>query len=384
MMSSRKVKMQMKIPAGCAIASMRESPMISARSARQRGMSLVELMIAMLLGLIVLLAVTQIFVGNRQTFAITEASSEVQESGRIALQLLSRAVRNADYWGCLENAAAADNILNVSTVPGDPYGFERGVTALRASETDENIQPGRAVLTLAGINSSRSASLSDEQTSSTSTFLQAADGVNFSNIFQAGEILVASNCEFADIFQADAVTAQRITIDQTSSFSPGVRTGSLRNSVSNYRNGRVLPLAGERYFVRQQSDGRSALMFQPLNTRGGNSGSFVNPQELVSGIEEMAIQLGIDSNGNGTIDRWEDLRDASAANAASHADDALGLRISLLVSSRTDQVMSAPMGFCFPAWGDCGDDGSDLRLADDRRLYRVYSSSIGIRNRLSD
>ncbi|MDX1587850.1 MAG: PilW family protein [Oleiphilaceae bacterium] len=354
--------------------------MTEARWQRQRGLSLVELMIAMLLGLIVLLAVSQIFVGNRQTFALTEASSEVQESGRIALQLLSRAVRNADYWGCLEGPDAVDSILDVSD-PDSPYQFDRGVTAVQNNTVGTDMRADSAVLSLVGINSSITAPLSDSQESG---HLNGATGVDFTTLFQGGEILVATNCEFADIFQVSSVQASELTYSASSTMIPGNVRGNLNNAEGNYRNGRVQPVTGERYFVRVLDDGRPALMYQRLNTRNSGGGDYLDANELVAGVERMAIQLGIDSNGNGEIDRWDDLRDSGDATAESHADEALGLRVSLLVSSRTDQVTETPVSYCFPAWGDCGESGSDRETASDRRLYRVYSTSMGIRNRLPD
>lgn len=344
----------------------------------QKGLSLVELMIAMLLGLIVLLAVTQIFVGNRQTFALTEASSEVQESGRIALQLLSRAVRNADYWGCLEGPDAVDSILDTST-PDSPYHFDRGVAAVQNNAAGSSMIEDSAVLSLGGVNSSSMAILADSQESG---HLNGADGVDFTEVFQEGQILVATNCEFADIFQVRSVTETKLDYDAQSGMTPGNDPGSLRNAEGNYRNGRVHPVTGERYFVRILEDGRPALMYQRLNTSNSSAGEYLPAQELVTGIERMAIQLGIDSNGDGDIDSWEDLRDSSLSNAQEHADEALGMRVSLLVSSRTDRVTESPVIYCFPAWGDCDEGGEDRETADDRRIYRVYSSSMGIRNRL--
>lgn len=345
---------------------------------RQRGISLVELMIAMLLGLIVLLAVTQIFVGNRQTFALTEASSEVQESGRIALQLLSRAVRNADYWGCLEGSDAVDSILTISSADS-PYRFERGVTAVQNNAAGSSMIEDSAVLSLAGFNSSSTATLADSQESG---HLNGADGVDFTGVFENGQILVATNCEFADIFQVSKVEEKKLTYSASATMTPGNNRGNLENAESNYRNGRVQRVTGERYFVRLLDDGRPALMYQRLNTSNSSAGEYLPAQELVTGIERMAIQLGIDSNGDGDIDSWEDLRDSSLSNAEEHADQALGMRVSLLVSSRTDRVTESPVTYCFPAWGDCVEGGDDREAADDRRIYRVYSSSMGIRNRL--
>ena len=66
--------------------------------ARQSGMNLVELMVAMTLGLLVLLAISSIYIGSRQTFRLQEDNARLQETGRFALEVLGRSVRQAGYW----------------------------------------------------------------------------------------------------------------------------------------------------------------------------------------------------------------------------------------------------------------------------------------------
>lgn len=66
---------------------------------QQAGLSLVELMIAVALGLLLMLGVMQIFLSSKNTFASNQELSEIQESGRFALEILTRDIRNAGYKG---------------------------------------------------------------------------------------------------------------------------------------------------------------------------------------------------------------------------------------------------------------------------------------------
>lgn len=66
----------------------------------QLGLSLIELMISMALGLLVILAVTYVYAGSRTSYRHQEAFSAVQESGRVALETLTRDIRMAGYPGC--------------------------------------------------------------------------------------------------------------------------------------------------------------------------------------------------------------------------------------------------------------------------------------------
>jgi type IV pilus assembly protein PilW len=64
---------------------------------QQFGFSLVELMVAMVIGLIILLVVGTLFANSRQTYLMQDANSRLQENARYATELLSRQIRMAGY-----------------------------------------------------------------------------------------------------------------------------------------------------------------------------------------------------------------------------------------------------------------------------------------------
>lgn len=63
----------------------------------ERGFSLVELMVAMVIGLIVLLVVGTLFMNSRQTYLAQDANSRLQENARYATELFGRQLRTAGY-----------------------------------------------------------------------------------------------------------------------------------------------------------------------------------------------------------------------------------------------------------------------------------------------
>lgn len=63
----------------------------------QAGVGLIEIMIAMVIGLFVLGGLTQIFLSNKQNFRIQEAQSRVQENARLVSVLLSSSIGNAGF-----------------------------------------------------------------------------------------------------------------------------------------------------------------------------------------------------------------------------------------------------------------------------------------------
>ncbi len=61
----------------------------------QRGLTLVEMMVAMTIGLIVLVGVGSIYVSSLRTYRIQEDDARLQESGRYVIELIGRSIRQA-------------------------------------------------------------------------------------------------------------------------------------------------------------------------------------------------------------------------------------------------------------------------------------------------
>lgn len=62
-----------------------------------RGFTLVELLVAVTIGLLLTVLISQVFVGSKRTYAATDDLSRMQENMRYAHDLLGRAVRMASY-----------------------------------------------------------------------------------------------------------------------------------------------------------------------------------------------------------------------------------------------------------------------------------------------
>lgn len=89
------------------------------RFTRSRGFTLLELMVALALGLLVSAAATQLFVTNLRGFNLQRGMSDVQDSGRFALDFINRDVRGAG----IRPAGALDNpyppvVIDIAQLPG--------------------------------------------------------------------------------------------------------------------------------------------------------------------------------------------------------------------------------------------------------------------------
>lgn len=99
---------------------------------RQAGVGLVEVMVATLVGAIVVIAVIQIFVANKQTFRMQDAMSVTQETGTFALDFIVRDALRAGYPGGDETDDAFDWV-ETTNVPG---GNDKLAIVYRADSPD--------------------------------------------------------------------------------------------------------------------------------------------------------------------------------------------------------------------------------------------------------
>ncbi|MDO6384681.1 PilW family protein [Uliginosibacterium sp. 31-12] len=87
---------------------------------RQPGFSLIELMVALVLSMLVVVALVQIYIGTRQTNRTQEMQARLTEDGRFALSMLQRLISQAGYRPPSE-ALAADRIAPDATTPSTKF-----------------------------------------------------------------------------------------------------------------------------------------------------------------------------------------------------------------------------------------------------------------------
>jgi len=346
---------------------------------RQQGLSIIELMVALTLGLIITVGIVHIFTANRASFDLSSASSRTQESGRTALQLLARAVRNADYWGCMKGVPkdTINNILNVSSSNIDVLGFQRGLVVEEdpAGSSGDNIDDKTDFIEVRGVGGGGLIGVNKQPaTTAANIHLDSTSGIS------QDDILFVSDCESADVFQVTNLnTNNDIVVHNSGSIggiSPGNKTQALSKKYTEEAT--IYRPYVQRYYVYNGS----LYMAEGL-MQGGSAGSLGTPQQLVSGIQDMQVELGRDTNGDGSIDEWDapKVQDNSTDTDEKYADDALALRISLLTRSPDNNAVRSPQKYCFPGWQDCQANPSLLTTAPDTRLYRVYTITAALRNR---
>jgi len=67
--------------------------------ARVTGLSLVEILVTLLVGLILLGGISVIYIGSQQSHNAVEQLARMQESGRFAMHLIAQDLRRSGFWG---------------------------------------------------------------------------------------------------------------------------------------------------------------------------------------------------------------------------------------------------------------------------------------------
>ena len=96
----------------------------------QSGLTMLELMVSLALGLLLLTGVGTIYVGSNQTYRVQEQNARLQESGRYALELIGRNLRQAGYWNLPANKTSL-----FAGFSGTPINGNNGIGAAADSLT---------------------------------------------------------------------------------------------------------------------------------------------------------------------------------------------------------------------------------------------------------
>jgi Tfp pilus assembly protein PilW len=109
---------------------------------RQRGLSMVELLVAMMLGLFLLFALVEILLNSKQSFSSASHLSRLQENGRIATNLVVADLKRAGYMGGNSNiediAGTADQVDPAMTCATDNTSWGRMITEGISGLNDTN------------------------------------------------------------------------------------------------------------------------------------------------------------------------------------------------------------------------------------------------------
>lgn len=323
----------------------------------QRGLSLIEAMIGIVLGLLVVGAMVAIVTNTSRTRSELDKTGQQIENGRFAIQLLGDDLHHAGYYGEFWTGT-------FGTLPADPCSTV--VTDL-TNNLQLPVQDGAACTGLTSASD-----ILVIRRANSKAICADADIVT-------GEYYVQANSERAEVQIGEEVSA--FSFGTTSAngnpttmckrvHDPDAACPTLATPISANASGAcvnrtaatIRKLEVHVYYVGTHNNGIPTLRRRVLGVAG------FSDEPLVEGIENLQIEYGIDDASDGIIDRY-----TSAPTNAVEWANVLAVRIHVL--ARNQQ----------PTTGHV--DGKDYILGDvtiaatgDNYKRHVFTSTVSLNN----
>lgn len=303
---------------------------------RSQGFSLIELMVSMTLGLIILLAISELFVSNSQTRSEIERTSRQIENGRYAMQLLTDELSNAGFFGETGAQAFPDPLppacvtseLDITAAMGVPVFGQNNLASASAPGCLSNYKTGNDYLAI------RRASSCGAGTANCDGFSDGAYHVQVSacQTDSPGVITLGTT-------EAEMAATTRTCVDEAP----------------------IYRLLSRIYYTNNDD----TLMRAELGDPAGISPYTVT--SLVDGIEHLHFEYGIDSDGDGVPNSY------SSAPAAAAWEDVVAVRVWVLARN-----LEETLNYTDDKTYRLGD--VEVVNPDDGFKRQVYSSTVRINN----
>lgn len=375
---------------------------------RQNGFSLVELMVAMVIGLILTAGVISVYLTSKKSYSVDTGLAQVQENGRFAMSFMEPLVRMGGYMGCTR-ATPTNHLMNTPTIDFDfskpVQGFDYSATNTdvggsytvpstftvdtNAGDWTPNL-PTQITGALGGLALKGSDILVLHEAAGLQLPIEPDGGGKYqqsAGVFlpegseskvSAGQIAMISDCTKASLFQITLVsdTGQATRLDHSNAgYTPG-NNGPVWPVTEAYGKGSTLSIAQTYVFFIGLSgiDNSSPALYEVTYNTSGTVTGLVTPQELVPNIENMQILYGVDTSGDKIPDQF-----VSAAVVDSNNDwnSVVAVRIALI--SRSDDLSTDAKPASAPSFNL---NNVTVTTPIDRRIRKVFVQTIALRNML--
>lgn len=330
----------------------------------QTGLSIVELMVAMALGLLIIGGILYTFISSRPVFTANDAVARIQEDGRIAMERLTREVRQAGYTGCANSTdinptiiadVNKDGVVDVTAPAGSGIqvfdngtGWVNPTGVVRVAGTD--------VIQIRGIGSCQRR-LTGNMTANNANIQIGSNPCGWA----ADQILVIADCANVDIFAATNVSTGSVTIAHANSKNTDEKLAKA------YGTEAIVFAYGEKHFFV----GIHPTLNQPMLYEVTFNGATTVASDVAGNVYDLqVISVKTDTDANGAGDA-EITSTGTTLGAVADWSQAVGLRVRYSVRSEADNTGPESKTYTY--------NGASVT---DRRLRRDFVTNIGIRNRL--
>jgi type IV pilus assembly protein PilW len=293
--------------------------------ARARGVSLIELMVSLVIGLLLMAGAVSVYLQSKSTYTTSEAVARLQETGRYALSVIEPDVRLAGFWGMTNRAEGMTNaVADTAIVNNCGAGWiGDGAHAIDAINGDGTT--GAYTLSCTATNRATGADV-----------LMIRRAASKVAAVSASQVQIQSNRVQATIFKSATLPA---------GFTAAA--SQTRDVVANVY---YVSQSGTQYSLRRRS----------------LAGSTMVDEEVIPGIQDLQVQFGIDTTNDGNADRYDNPGTVGAGRVVS-------ARIWLLLVADNFEV-----GFSDPATYQYAD--VSYSAFTDKRRRILLSKTIRIRN----
>lgn len=309
-----------------------------------RGLSLIELMIALLIGSLLVLGLVQIFSASRTAYQLSQGIARNQESSRFAVDFLSRDLRMAGHTGCVNDQSllstdgtniTGGNIRSLFLTEADrntntvasalfPLRFDVSIQGYEANGTaptqSRSIPATHAVGTAAdwspappalitGLSPIQGSDIlvlrffSPEEAPITSFDAAGSPAIQYPTTSSAlatggSGIYALADCRSATVFQASAApTATSMNVTQTGLNQSSLAFVSAQDSSLAYKAGSTSLFRAETmvYYVRMNQQNEPALYRTRWTSVPGTAALVPVTEEMVDGVESLQLLYGRDS-----------------------------------------------------------------------------------------
>lgn len=351
----------------------------------QNGLSVVELLVSLVIGMAVIAGSVQVVVSSKRNFLDQDEVSFIQANARYALDLVSKDIRMAGYLGC----ATKNSVQLANSVKDDAGGYISlyGIKGFEGETNTDDFPADFKDLVKAGTDGiliRRAADAGELDVKShvpTSATIQLWENHNYA---PGSTLMIADgNCRNVGLFQVSGpsgLPSNQIIHDMGAgnctklirgdfvcdASCTATSCGTANIATGEYGPGsKVMEFVAHAYYVGESTmaPGMPALFRQVFNANGAPGTA---AEEIALGVEDMEILYGLDTNNDGNVDQ---LRKASEIANDAEWDKVISVKLSLVFRSQMPVLNTEETRV----------------LADteykDRYMRQVVNSTVRIRNR---
>lgn len=348
-------------------------------SAKTSGLSLIELLVSMALGILVLSSVIFVLGGSTNLSKSASALSLLEANGRMALQVLRNDIQHAAFQGCgsakrfsiTSNVPGVANVnFNLSGLSGweNPKGRQLdGKDPPNFPTSEKSIYQSQSITDSDIIRVSHTSAISANLKKDMNSEDDPIELDDPDKRFFKDDLVVIADCSGADLFKITNDPnndSQTVVLEHTASGNTSDRL-TQRYLV---QDAQVMTFGWTSFFVGPTDPERQDVHGNIINSLWKTTSNSA-PEEQIEGVDSLQIQYGeVLADGNITY------RDAN--DPALNMSEVAMVKVSLLMSS--NPIISDKNNTDFML------SGQKIKAAeapDDFRLRKVYSTFIPLNNR---